>query len=192
MNNKNLWVAIGIVGAIAVVVLVLTTGGPPGGGPSDATGDVTVGEGDSAPTDTTLADIVAASVSKEGEDIVFEAKLGDDIPRRIPDGSLELRWDVSENGDDTWIVSANLNVGPTAALTSQKTNYGSSTIDDSMPGSIEIDGDTLVVVVKAAQVEGFPASFNWTLKSTLDADRADPSSSVATDVAPDSGLGKVE
>lgn len=192
MNNKNLWVAIAIVGAIAVVVLVLTTGGPSGGGPADPSGDVSVSDGDSAPTDTTLADIVAASVTKDGEDLVFEAKLGDEIPRRIPNGSLELRWDISQDGDDTWIVSANLNVGPTAALTSQKTNYGSSTIDDSMPGSIEIDGDTLIVVVKAAEVDDFPTLFNWTLKSTLDADRADPSSGVASDTAPDSGLGKVE
>ena len=190
--SKNFWVAAGIVGLIGIVVLILATGGGPSGTSVDPAGDVAVGEGPKPPQESTLADIVGATVTKDGQELEFEVTLGQDIPNRIPKGSLEFRWDVSENGTDTWIVSANLNVGPTAAVTSQKTNYGSSTIDDSMPGSIEITGDTLVVIVRAAEIEGFPQLFEWTLKTSLDADRADPRSGLAIDQAPDSGRGRVE
>lgn len=190
--NKSLGVALGIVGTIAVIILILATGGSPTGTNEDARDDVAIGEGASPPQDTTLADIVGAEVRREDGSIVFVATMGDDIPKKVPNGSVEFRWDVSEDGDDTWIVSANLNLGPTAAVTSQKTSYGSSTIDGSMPGSIEIDGDKLIVTVKADKIDGFPTDFAWILKTTLDADRADPASAVATDTAPDSGPGKVQ
>ena len=190
--SKNFWVATGIVGLIAIVVLILATGGPPGTASGDQSGDVKVNEGAAPPQDTTLADVVGATVRRQGNDLVFEATLGQEIPDKIPNGSLELRWDVSEGGDDTWIVSANLNLGPTAAITSQKTSYGASTIDDSLPGSIEVDGDTLRVTVRAAEVDGFPTQFTWRLTTSLDADRADAASAIATDTAPDSGQGQVE
>jgi hypothetical protein len=190
--SKNGWIVIAVVGVVAGVIIILATGGGPSTTSGDPGGDVGVGEGPKPPQETSLADIVGAEVRSEGGELVFEVTVGRNVPKNIPNGALEFRWDVSENGTDTWIVSANLNVGPTAAVTSQRTNYGSSTIDGSMPGSIEIDGDTLVVRVRAAEIEGFPQTFQWTLKTTLDADRTDPRSGVATDQAPDSGKGSVE
>lgn len=192
--NKTLWVAIGIVGAIAAVIIVLTLGGdggPGGSGPGgDASGDVAVGEGPKPPEDATLADIVTSDVRKDGNVVVFEATMRKDIPSSVEDGSLEFRWDLSEGGNETWIVTASISVDVNAAITSQKTTYGSSTIDGSMPGKVEIDGDVLRVILRAGQIEGFPNNFTWTLKTTLDGVRADPGSGTATDSAPDGGPGR--
>ncbi|HWC13573.1 MAG TPA: hypothetical protein VG929_03150 [Actinomycetota bacterium] len=190
--SKNLWVALGIVALIAIVVLILASGGSPGDGSGDDRGDVTVGDGDAAPDNPDLADIVDATVRREGNDVVFEATMGAPIPKRIRNGSLEFRWDVSEGGDDTWIVSANMNLGPTAAITSQRTAYGASTIDDSLPGSITVDGETVRVTLRTADIEGFPTDFTWRLQTSLDGDRRDAASAIATDSAPDSGEGQIE
>ncbi len=190
--SKNFWVALAIVGLIAAVVLVLATGGDPGVGSGDGRGDVTITDGERAPENAELADIVGAVVRSQGADLVFEATMGESIPNRIRDGSLEFRWDISEAGTDTWIVSANVNLGPTAAVTSQRTDYGASTIDDSLPGSVEVDGATLLVTLQPEDIDGFPSDFTWRLKTTLDADRADPASAVATDSAPESGEGTIE
>ena len=189
---KNLWVALGIVGAIIVVVLILNTGGPTTDGPEDPGSDVAVDEGDAPPEDAGLADIRRAEVRRDGSDLVFEVRLSQELPKRIPKGSLEFRWDISENGDETWIVSANISSLLTAALTSQHTSYGSSTIDDTMPGTVAVDGDTLTVTFTPTDVKTFPNAFNWILTTTLDADLVDPTSAVATDTAPDSGPGSVE
>lgn len=189
--NKNLLVAIGIVGSIAVIVLILLMGGG-GGGTGDGRGDVQVSGGETAPDDPNLADIVDASVRRDGGALVFEATLGTAIPKRIPDGSLTLRWDVAEGETDTWIVSADLNLGPTAAVTSHRSDYGASTIDDTLPGSVEINGDTLRVTVQPGEIDGFPTDFTWRLSTALDADRTDTASATATDTAPDSGAGTVD
>jgi hypothetical protein len=188
---KSIWVALGIVGSILVVVVILNTGGTTGG-PDDPGSDVAVGAGEAPPEDAAPADIRRAEVRREGAEIVFEVTMSQEIPAKVPKGALEFRWDISENGDQTWIVTANLSSRLTAAVTSQNTSYGSSTIDDTMPGSVAADGDVLTVTLRASDIEAFPQAFNWTLKTTLDADLADPSSAVATDTAPDSGPGTLE
>lgn len=192
--SRSLGVAFGIVALIVIIVVVLATGGgPSGAGREDALGDVEVDAGPAAPADATPADIAAASVTAEGNELVFVAEMATDIPEQIPDGSLEFRWDIVEGGDDTWIVSAAVGGGrPTAALTSPDSGYGSSTIDDTMPGTIEVDGSTLTVRFDRTKVEGFPGEFEWRLATTLDAKRTDPQSGVARDRAPDSGNGKVD
>lgn len=192
--NNSFWVALGIVGLIVIVVIVLATGGVDvGGGPGDSTDDVQVEPGPDAPSDATPADIAEASVTSEGDELVFVAEMATDIPERIPDGSLEFRWDVIEGGDETWIVSGAVgNDRPTAALTSPDSGYGSSTIDDTMPGTIEVEGTTLTIRFDRSKVKGFPSDFEWRLATTLDAKRIDPQSGVARDRAPDSGNGKVE
>lgn len=182
---------IGVVALIAVVIVVLATGGAGPGDGGEGGEDVQLGEGPGAPEDVTPADIAEATVTKEGSDIQFVAEMASEIPMRVEDGSLEFRWDVSENGNDTWIVSSTINVAVTAALTSQQTPYGSSTIDGTMPGEVTVRGTTLTIRFDASKVKGFPGNFEWRLKTTLDADRADPKSAVATDTAPDSGPGRV-
>ena len=188
---KSLWVALGIVAAIVVVVLILNTGGPTTG-PEDPGSDVAVGAGAAPPEDTTLADIQRAEVRRDGSEIVFEVGMSQELPAKIPKGALEFRWDISEGGDETWIVTANISALVTAAVTSQNTSYGSSTIDDTMPGTVAVDGETLTVSLTPADIKAFPEQFNWVLTTTLDADLADPTSAVATDTAPDSGPGSVE
>lgn len=188
---KSLWVALGIIGAILVVVVVLNSGGPTGG-PDDPSNDVAVGEGEAPPEDASPADIERAEVRRDGDRIVFEAKMTQDVPKEVPGGSLEFRWNISENGDETWIVTANLSSALSAAVISHNTDYGSSTIDDTMPGSVAVDGDTVTVTLRPVRIDAFPNAFDWTLKSTLDADFADPASAVATDSAPDSGPGTLE
>ena len=189
--NRTGWVVIGIVGAIAALVAVLTLGGDagPGGAGGDAGGDVSVGEGPNPPSDASIADIVSSDVRKEGDAVVFEATMEKEIPSSVKDGSLEFRWDLAENGTETWLVTASINVEAHAAITSQKTAYGSSTIDGSMPGHVEVDGNVVRITVTPGEVEGFPSTFTWTLKTTLDGVRSDPGSGTATDSAPDDGPG---
>ena len=191
--NKTGWVAIGIVAAIAALVAVLTLGGDgagPGGPGGDAGGDVSTGEGPKPPSDASLADILRSDVRQDGNAVVFEATMDKEIPSSVKDGSLEFRWDLSENGAETWIVTASINVETNAAVTSQRTAYGSSTIDGSMPGEVEVEGNVLRVILRAGQIDAFPDTFTWVLKTTLDGVRADPGSGTATDTAPDGGPGQ--
>ena len=190
--NRSLLVALGVGGAVILAVIILATGGAGPPGSEDATGDVVVSEGERAPEDVGLADVVEATVTRDGGSLVFVARMAADIPRRVRDGSLEFRWDLSESGSDTWLVSATVNISLSAAITSQRTTYGSSTIDDTMPGSVEVDGNTLTVRVDPARIEGFPTAFDWRLRTTLDVERADPASATASDTAPDAGAGRVD
>ena len=190
--NKTAWVALSIAGVIALLAVILSGGGSPTTNQDDVVGDVAIGEGTGEPGDVTIADITHAVVSKNGDEVVFEVTVSAELPRKLKGSILDLRWDVSVGGTDTWIVAANLNDGPNASITSLKSNYGSSTIDGTLPGSVALTGDTLTVTVDAAQVDGFPTTFTWRLMSTLDGDPADPGSATATDTAPDSGPGELE
>jgi hypothetical protein len=190
--NKTSWVGLSIVAVIVVIVVILAGGGSPTSDQSDAADDVTITDGTGEPGEATLADITEASVRKDGDQIVFEVTVASDIPRRVRDGNLDFRWDVSEAGEDTWIVAANLNTGPTASVTSLRTDFGASTIDGTLPGSIELSGATLTITLDATKVDGFPTTFEWRLMSTLDGDPADPTSATATDSAPDSGVGRLD
>jgi hypothetical protein len=190
--NKTAWVAVWIVGIIAVIVLLLVTGGDPLAATADQVGDAIVGEGDKPPADPGLADIKTTSVRREGNgDLVFEATMAQQIPSEGEE-VLSFRWDVSENGTDTWMVTANFDNGPVAAVSALQSDYGASTIDSTLPGSIALTGDTVTITLEATDIEGFPSTFAWTVTSTLDADRAGPASATATDTAPDSGLGELE
>ena len=191
--NKTVLVALGILAGIAAIVAVLTLGGGDGAGKAsgDATGDVVVGEGPEPPADPSLADISAADVHRDGDRLVFEATMASDLPRSFPDGSLEFRWDISEGDRDTWIVLAAINVETHAAVTSQRTQYGSSTIDDTLPGRVEVDGDVVRVTLNVDKIDDFPETFGWRLMTTLDGLRADTGSAKATDMVPDSGSREV-
>ena len=190
--SKTAWVAVTILGIIALIVLVLVTGGDPLAASADKVGDVVLGEGDKPPADPSLADIKASSVRRTGNgELVFEATMTKPIPVQGGD-ALSFRWDVSQNGAATWMVTANFENGPVAAISALASGYGASTIDSTLPGSISSTGDTVSIILQAADIEGFPESFGWTVTATLDADRADPASAVATDSAPDSGPAEVE
>ena len=194
MNRRAAALAAGgVVVVVAVLIVLLVSGGTEA--PStfdDATGDVAVAEGANPPSDPALADVVTADVARDADELVFRAEMASDIPPRVADGSLAWRWDVYVGGTGAWILSADLDVGANASLTSTQTNYGSGTIDDSLPGSIEIDGKTLTVTIRPGDVDAFPDDFTWTLGTTLDGDRGNAASALATDTVPDEGRGRLK
>lgn len=177
---------------IGGLVLLLVTGGPPPGvDAADPAGDVEVTDGQDAPADADLADVRRARVYLRASQIVFEAKMAAEVPRSIKGQTMEWRWEIFEEGTETWLVSAHISVGePVAALTAQRTDYATSTIDGRLPGGIDHQGDTLFVRLNPAELTRFPERFTWRLTTTLDANREDPSSAVARDTAPASGLGE--
>lgn len=209
MKRKQLAIVFAIVAAaLAVVIVLLVTGGPPqtappaqDGGvaePNDPVGDVTLTPGGDAPAGTDLADIIAAHVYKSSGELTFEVRLGRGVPRRLRGRGLDLRWEVVESGQTTWLVTANFDVGPTASLLTQieGSNYGSSTFDDSFPGGITVEGDRVIVTLRPGELPGdappFPDAFTWVLFSSLDGSPGDPASALAQDRAPDAGEGTVE
>lgn len=193
MSRRGIALAAAVVVVLAVVVTLLVSGGARS--PSafdDPRDDVALGDGPNAPDDTALADVVEANVTRDGNSLVFEARMAKDVPKHVPGGSLTWRWDLYVHGVSQWIVSADLDVGPNASLTSTQTNYGSSTFDDTLPGDLSIDGRTLTITLHPDDVKGFPETFDWTLGTTLDGDHGDPGSALATDLTPDQGRGKLE
>ena len=193
MNTKQLAIVSAIVFCVlAVIIVLLVTGGvSPAERARDAVGDVEVGEGPAAATETSLADIQLARVTLQDSQVVFQAEMGGRVPRSLKDQTMEWRWELLENGTSTWIVSANVSVGqPVASITAQQRNFAASTIDDTLRGSVDHTGNTIFVRINAAEIEGFPTRFSWRLKTTLDGDRADPGSALVTDEAPESGLGE--
>lgn len=187
--NRAVLTALGIAALIVVVAVILATGGG-GVSPTDPEGDPVV-EGEGAPRDPSAVDIAASSVTVEGDEVVFVAEMFKPLENG-PRDRLDFRWDVSEAGTNTWMVSAEVNGRAVASLTSLQGTYGSSTIDGTMPGSVSVEGDVLTIRVRASEVPEFPRTFDWILTTTLDADPRDPASGVARDTAPDGGVGKVE
>lgn len=193
MTPRQLAVVSALVGiVIGALVLLLVTGGPPPGvDAADPAGDVEVSEGPDAPADTALADVRRARVYLRASQIVFEARMAAEIPRAIEGHTMEWRWEIFEDGTETWLVSAHISDGePIGALTAQRSNYATSTIDGGLPGGIDHEDKTIFVRLNAAEVNRFPKEFTWRLTTALDANRADPSSAVARDTAPPGGLGE--
>ena len=192
MDRKRLYVVLAVVvAAVASVVVLLATGSPkPVRTFADPGGDAVVGEGEKPPTDTTLADIKAAEVREDDGELVFEATLGAPVPDKLPGGSFGLRWEIHEEGDSTFLITANLDLGPNASIVGERTKYGASTLEESFPGSLEVIDDRIAIRVEPGEIEDFPDEFAWLLKTTLDGDQGDPQSARAEDQAPDSGLGQ--
>lgn len=192
MDRRRFAIVAAVVGvAVAAIVVLLFTGGAdPVPMFEDLSGDANIGEGENPPADTTLADILRASVSDEDDEIVFEAQLGSQVPRRMEEGSFGLRWEVHEGGDSTFLVTASLDVGPMASIIGEQNDYGASTLEETFPGSLEVEGDTIAIRIDASEVPDFPDEFAWVLQSSLDGDQGDPESARAEDRAPDSGFGE--
>jgi hypothetical protein len=184
-------VAAVVVAALAAIVVLLFTGGAePVPTFEDLSGDANVEEGKNPPGDTSLADILRAAVTEDGGDIVFEAQLGATVPNEVEEGSFGLRWEVHEQGDSTFLITANLDVGPTASIIGEQNGYGASTLDETLPGNLEVDGDTITIRIQPSDIPDFPDEFAWVLQSSLDGDQGDPTSARAEDRAPDSGFGE--
>ncbi|MGH9194126.1 MAG: hypothetical protein ACRD1T_00100 [Acidimicrobiia bacterium] len=192
MNRRTLGIVLALLGAtVLVLVVLLLTGGTGTGRVKDVGGDTVAGVGPAPPGDPALADALDVSVSREGSDVVFTAVFAKDLPNRLSEGTVDYRWDVTEDGTPTWIVSANLNVGLNASVTAQQADFGASTVDDSLPGSVELKGDTLTIRLQVGDIEGFPETFDWSFRSSLDGDRSDPTSAIVEDTVPDSGSARL-
>ncbi|MFN2525229.1 MAG: hypothetical protein ABR505_03050 [Actinomycetota bacterium] len=192
MKRQQVIGVIAIVAAtVGLLIYFLSTGGSaPVGTFEDPAGDVEVGAGEDAPTETDLADILHAEVRAEAEELVFEAQLGESIPRKLKGQGIDLGWRLFEGGDQTWTLSFNLDIGPNASLVSPTTNYGSGTFDDTLPGDFELQGDTLVIRIRPDDVPNFPTEFTWRLTTALDGAPGTAGSALAEDQAPDTGAGQ--
>jgi hypothetical protein len=192
MSRKQLLIVFIIVAIVlAVIIVLLVTGGAtPVNSTEDATGDVVVSEGDSPPEEVELADIVDASVVDEGGQIVLEATMATEVPDDLGGQGMDWKWEISEGGAVTWIVSANLDVGENATVFSPSTGTTFSTIDDRLPGELTIEGSTIRVALDVAEIDGFPTDFTWKLTTKLDGAKGDAGSATADDFAPDRGFGE--
>jgi hypothetical protein len=192
-------IGVAVVLVAGIVILLASAEGPStsdGSGVADASaepsGDVVVADGAEPPDETELADIVEADVRTRGSSVVFRARMATDIPQRVKGGGMTWRWDVYDAGQAAWILSASLDIGPTASLTSTQTNYGSSTFDDSLPGEMSLDGDTITITLRPKDLEDWSDEFEWVLSTSLDGAQGNPRSALASDTAPDDGRGVVE
>lgn len=197
MNRSQLKIVLAVVAvAVGAIVLLLVTGGsdePAGGVVEEPSGDVVIGEGSGVPSETDLADIQAAKVtSAGGKRFVFSATFGAPIPKKMgKKQTFSFRWDVTSPDGEGFIVSGNLDVGANVAILSTGGRYGASSLDDSFPGKMEINGSTWTVTINGGKIKGWPSDFTWKLKTSIDAVQGDPQSARAEDHAPDEGFGTV-
>lgn len=192
MNRKQLLIVFVLVAiALGVIIVLLATGGTtPEAATDDAQGDVIVGEGESPPEDTELADIVDASITGDEGDLTLEVTMATEIPEKLAGQGMDWKWEVFEGGAPTWIISANLDVGANATVFSPATGATFTSIDDRLPGELTIEGSTLRIVLDTTEIDGFPSDFTWKLTTKLDGAKGEPGSATADDSAPDLGFGE--
>ncbi len=191
MKGKQLIGLIFVLVLIGAVVLLLSTGGSDPVGAFEDAGGPTIAPGDNAPTDGAIADVVSTEVTGEGQEIVFEATLGTEIPERL-EQSLDLRWDISVDGEEVWIVAVDFDFGAVATVSSNvdDNSYLATTSTETFPGGVEVSGDTVTVRLLPDEVPDFPDEFTWVLTSHLDADPGDAASGTMGDRVPDNGSGE--
>lgn len=188
MNRGRSLITLGVivVVALAVIWLLATGGSEPSS--EDVVGDVRVSRGPKPPTETELADVHRASVTFEDGAFVFEATTGGEPPGSFEKETLTWRWELGQEGNVTWIVTANVDIEPTASLVATQFDYSVSTITEDLPGEISIDGSTVRVTIDKDKVRDFPDAFSWSLTTEFDGDRGRTRSAVARDRVPDRGL----
>jgi hypothetical protein len=193
VNARAIVIAGSVLAAIAVIIVLLVSGGAETPNAfDDSVGDVSITNGPKPPEDTAVADIIEAEVARDGDDIVFRATMDAAIPKRVDDGSLSWRWDVYIDGTSAWIVSATVDVERSASITATQSNYGAGTYDDTLPGELSIEGDELTLTIRPGDIPDWPADFSWSLATSLDGDQGDPESALGTDVAPNEGRGRLK
>lgn len=188
MNRGGSVIVLGVIVILGLgVVWLLSSDGGSGASSNDRTGDVVVSKGPKAPDEVALADLTKGAARLDGDNVVFEATVDDSVPRSLKREAVTLRWEISENDQVTWIVAASIDVARTASVIATQHDYRSSTVDESLPGELVVEGETVRVTLEKDDLEGFPSSFTWTLSSELDGDRGTSPSAVATDSIPNEG-----
>ena len=185
-RGPSLFVLVAIVVIAGAVVLLLATGGPSTTS-ADAGGDVEVSEGGGAPKDTSVADLTKGGATVDDAEVVLEATVDGDIPESLDEGALTFRWEISEDDIVTWIVTASVDIERTASIVATQFEYSGSTIDDSLPGRLEVEGSTVRVTLDPNELKDFPETFTWSVSTTLDGDRGKATSATAVDNVPDEG-----
>ena len=188
MNRGRPLIVLAVIAVVALGVIWLLVSGGAEPSSDDEVGDVRVSKGSNPPDETELADLSGATVTFEDGAFVFEATTGAEPPDSFENESLTWRWELQEQGNVTWIVTANVNIEATASLVATQFDYTTSTITGDLPGSIEIDGSTVRVTIRQEEVQDFPGAFSWSLTTSLDGDRGQTKSAVAKDRVPDQGL----
>jgi hypothetical protein len=188
VNRGSSALVLGIIVALgAGVVWLLSSGGGGSGTSDDPKGDVVVSKGPKAPKGKGLVDLRHGAITVEGGTASFEARVDAVVPEDVDEEAITYRWELIENGQVTWIISANVDVGRTASVLATQHDYRSSTIDDSLPGKLTVQAETVFIELETEDLEDFPSSFEWTLQTELDGDRTTAPSAVATDRIPDEG-----
>lgn len=188
MNRGRSLVVLGVIVLVALAAVWLLSGaGDSGGSTSDPKGDVVVTKGPKRPADIKLADLTEGSIVLEDGSAVFEATVDQNVPDALDGEAIAFRWEITENGQVTWIVSASVDVERTASVVATQVDYRSSTIDQSLPGDLVVEGGTVTVTLETDGLEGFPSAFDWTLQTELDGDRVRSPSAVAKDSVPNEG-----
>ncbi len=136
-----------------------------------------------------LADIESAAVRSEGNEIVFEALMGSEVPVELKNQSMSWRWEIRQEDTTAWILSASLDIGPNATIFNPRTNEGGGTVDGSFPGEIERNGNSLIVRMVPSKLPSFPDDFEWRLTTRL-VGRETDGGEVAEDSAPENGFGR--
>lgn len=157
-------------------------------GVTDARGDVS---SDASPGESGVGDIdvVEAEVARDGSSIVFRVRVASTLSTTSKERPVSFRWNLFEEGQETWFLLARLENQAVVSLVSPQTSYGASTNDNTLPGEVTVTDDRVLVRINAFQVPKFPSTFDWELQAALFGDPREPSSPTATDRAPDSGLG---
>lgn len=188
MNRGRSLIILGVlVLAVGGVVWLLAGGRPTSGAVEDPVGDVSIGRGPKRPKTPRIVDVTNASVRFEDSTVVFEATVDGKLPESFRAEGATFDWELFENGTKTWIVSASIGIEATASMTATQFDHRSSTIDDTLPGRLDIEGRTVQISVDTERLDRFPSAFGWKLKTELDGDRTKAPSALATDVAPDEG-----
>lgn len=188
MNRGRSLLVLGVMVLVAAAAMWLLSGaGDSGGSTSDPKGDVVFTKGPKRPADVKLADLTRGSIVLEDGAAVFEATVDQNVPDALDGEAIAFRWEIIENGQVTWIVSASVDVERTASVVATQIDYRSSTIDESLPGDLVVEGGTVTVTLETDGLEGFPSAFDWKLQTELDGDRTRSPSAVANDSVPNEG-----
>ena len=181
-----------VIVAIAAAIILLVTGGGASAGADDTQGDVRVSKGTDKPEKLAMADIRSATAARDGSDLVLEVEMDDSLPRELTKEALSWRWEIYESGQMTWLVSATVDLEPNVSVLATQTDYQASSTGDPFPGDIELSGSTVTVRLRSDEIDGFPGSFDWLVKTSLDGDRIETASAVASDRVPDDGYLRVD
>lgn len=177
---------------MAALVFVFAPRG--GQAPDEAAGDLTYIEGttprsarESRPLAASIADITAAEVRAEENELVLQASFAAPVPQSLKTSALELRWDIAGEDGASFTLTVAVGRESHASLFSAL-GYGAGTVDETFPGMLLIEGEEVEVRVDPAQIEGFPEGFEWSLATTLRAFRNEPDSPRVEDRYPDEGI----